>query len=354
MICAIDFGCGTLRSLCRAGGAGSRLRRLELRSEYSAVPDTALHRRALGDQGVPYATGEGVLLIVGNDVERTRWLTRIPATPLFPGGRVPRADAPARQLLHVLTGCLLPRVTEAENVCVLISPVAETCGELSLEQAAETSGGVAFLKRLVEMAGYSVIELGAAEAALLSAWPDSQYTGVSIVLGAESSSWCLARRGLVQASGWLPAGGNWVDGEIAKQLRLHIWDADGAAYLDTGRVGAWRRQQSVDIRQPRDEQEHMLSRLILALLQQVAAGVVRQLSETEGLVSPLRPLQVVVSGGFAATSGLPEVLAEQLSVLSGGTQRFLVLRASAPDSAVVRGGLVYGELELRAQLAGAA
>jgi hypothetical protein len=63
---------------------------------------------------------------------------------------------------------------------------------------------------------------------------------------------------------------------------------------------------------------------------------------------------VVVSGGFAATSGVPEVLAEQLSVLSGGTQRFLVLRASAPDSAVVRGGLVYGELELRAQLAGAA
>lgn len=354
MICSLDFGCGTLRSLCRSGGAGSRLQRLEMRSEYSAVPDTALHRRALSDQGVPYAVGEGVLLIVGNDVERTRWLTRIPATPMFPGGRVPCADAPARQLLHILTGCLLPRVTDGENLCVMIAPAAE--GRVGEQEGlpSETAGGSEFLRRLVEMAGFSAVQLGAAEVALLSVWPDSQYTGVSVVLGAESSSWCLARRGLVQASGWLPAGGNWVDSELAKQLRLHVWDADGAAYLDTARVSSWRRQQSVDVRQPRDEQEHVLSRLVRAVLQQLATVLVQQLEHTEGLVQALRPVQVVLSGGFAGTSGVPELLAEQLSLLSGGSQRFLVQRAVAPDTAVVRGGLIYGELELRARRAWAA
>jgi hypothetical protein len=51
---------------------------------------------------------------------------------------------------------------------------------------------------------------------------------------------------------------------------------------------------------------------------------------------------------------VPELLAEQLSLLSGGSQRFLVQRAVAPDTAVVRGGLIYGELELRAQRSWAA
>ena len=349
MICSLDFGCGTLRSLYRSGGPGSRLQRQELRSEYSAVPDTALHRRALSDQGVPYALGEGVLLIVGNDVERTRWLTRIPATPLFPGGRVPRTDAPARQLLHILTGCLLPRAGSAEDLCILIAPAADTsrAGEESLRT--EAACGVAFLRRLVEMSGFRVVELGAAEAVLLSAWPDSQYTGISVVLGAESSSWCLARRGLVQAAGWLPSGGNRVDSELAKQLRLHVWDADGAAYLDTSRVSSWRRQQSVDVRQPRDEQERLLSRLVRSVLQQLAVEVLQHLGHTEGLVQSLRPVQVVLAGGFAAQSGVPELLAEQLSAAAGGSHRFLVQRAVAPDTAVLRGGLIYGELEMRLQ-----
>lgn len=349
MICALDFGCGTLRSLCRSGGPGSRLQRLEMRSEYAAVPDTALHRRALSDQGVPYALGEGVLLIVGNDVERTRWLTRIPASPLFPGGRVPRTDAPARQLLHILTGCLLPSAGPGEDLCVLIAPAADARGAEDELLRAESAGGVAFLRRLVEMSGFRAVELGAAEAALLSAWPDSQYTGISIVLGAESSSWCLARRGLVQSAGWLPAGGNWVDAELAKQLRLHVWDADGAAYLDTPRVSSWRRQQSVDVRQPRDEQEQQLSRLVRSVLQQLAMAVLQHLEHSEGLVQSLRPVQVVLAGGFAAVSGVPELLAEQLSAAAGGVQRFLVQRATAPDTAVLRGGLIYGELEQRLQ-----
>jgi hypothetical protein len=81
-----------------------------------------------------------------------------------------------------------------------------------------------------------------------------------------------------------------------------VWDADGAAYLDTPRVSSWRRQQSVDVRQPRDEQEQLLSRLVRSVLQQLA-GCTAASGDSEGLVQSLRPVQVVLAGGFAAVSG---------------------------------------------------
>jgi hypothetical protein len=86
---------------------------------------------------------------------------------------------------------------------VLIAPAADASGAEDELLRAESAGGVAFLRRLVEMSGFRAVELGAAEAALLSAWPDSQYTGISIVLGAgieqlvfgAGVDWCSLRAG---------------------------------------------------------------------------------------------------------------------------------------------------------------
>lgn len=347
MNCSIDYGSSVLRSLFRNPASPSRLCLSTSRSEYAVVPDTDSHRRALGSEGVPFAVCEGSLLVIGNDASRVRWISRLPASPLFADGRIPQTDAPARQMLYELTQAMLPELRSDRGVCVMTIPGAGQ-GESVTGLNAE------FLTRLVRMRGYTPLVLGAAEAAMLSAGVDSRFTGVSVVIGAESVSWCVARRGLVLATDAISAGTRWMDLEIARAFGVQVWDASGRAYLDAERAGEWRRESCVDLRQPRDEQESLLSRLYAVLVQKLAEAITVAVGSVDPGLRPLEAVPVVLAGGGSLVAGLVDILRASLREHETGQQRYAVKVAANAETAVVRGAYVYSELELAAGRPGAA
>jgi hypothetical protein len=198
------------------------------RSEYALITNTEQHRRSLLDQRIPFAECEGALVVVGNSAEKAQWLSRVPRTPLLVDGNVPADDPPARQMLSVLTEAILPPFPGERNLCVLTIPGLRDGSEQSVKNEE-------FLCRLVRMRGYQTLVVNPAEAALLASCSDASFTGISIVMGAETTTICISRYGMPLITETIAIGGNWMDTEIARQFHVQVWDEEGNSYLDIER-----------------------------------------------------------------------------------------------------------------------
>ena len=122
MITAIDFGCSRIRSAFRNPLDPQRLSLYVERAEYALIEDQSQHRRTLAEQQIPCAECKDALAVVGNRSVDVKWMSRVPLTPLFADGLVPSDDAPARQMLHVLTAAILPPAKDSENLCAMVVP----------------------------------------------------------------------------------------------------------------------------------------------------------------------------------------------------------------------------------------
>jgi hypothetical protein len=346
MICAIDFGSCWMRSVFRNPASPERLTMYSEKSEYALIADTAQHQRALEEQQIPFAICEGSLVVAGNQAAKARWLSRVPCAPLLPDGIVPTNDPPARQILSLLIQAMLPSPTGQGDLCIVTVPGARNAGETSAKNA--KSGNEDFLLRLIRMQGYRVQLVNAAEAALLSTCSDATFTGISIVMGAETTDICLARYGVPLALETISVGCNWIDTELARQFQIQVWDEDGNAYLDLESVRLWKQVGQVHLRNCAGDRERMMSRLFSVVLDRVA----RTVSQMLAAASVRNALQgqrvsVMLSGGAAMIDGFGALLTERF-IEHEIAERVLAIRcASDPCTAVVRGALIFGELESR-------
>ncbi len=346
MITAIDFGCSRIRSAFRNPLDPQRLSLYVERAEYALIEDQSQHRRTLAEQQIPCAECQDALAVVGNRSVDVKWMSRVPLTPLFADGLVPSDDAPARQMLHVLTAAILPPAKDSENLCAMVVP-----GVADYSAVAERNRD--FLSRLVRMQGYQPYIVNAAEAAILATGGDANFTGASIVLGAETTEICIARFGLPLASASLPVGCNWIDSEIARQFRMFAWDANGATYLDLDAVRKWKIDCHVDIHNPVGERERTLSKLFGAMLDQISRSISQLMTSpaVRGALNHQR-LSIMLSGGGVKTNGLAALLTDRL-IEHDVADRFVAIRsATDPDLAVVRGALIFAELEARSKREG--
>lgn len=345
MITALDFGCSRIRSAFRNPDQPGRLTIFAERSEYAIVPNDEHHRRILEEQKIPHAVCEGEIAVAGNQSVRVDWLTRLPGTSLMPDGIVPTDDPPARQLLHMLVEAILPRPSSGMNVCGLVVPGAH-------DQSDRAALNQEFLCRLVRMQGYEPLVVHAAEAAILSTGSDTSFTGISIVIGAETSELCIARYGMPLATVSLPVGSNWMDTEIARQFRIELWDGSGGCYLDLESVRKWKHNPEISLYQPLSDRERMLSRLYSVVLDRI----IRSVSQLLAMVSVStvlngQRLAILLSGGAVRVAGFASLLTERL-IEHDLAQRVLAVRVAAdPEFAVVRGALISAELDARLRLA---
>jgi hypothetical protein len=344
MICAIDFGSCWIRSIFRSPEMPQRLSMYLEKSEYALIQNVERHHRLLQNQQIPFAECEGALVVAGNSARKAQWLSRVPLTPLLAEGVVPVDDPPARQILNVLTEAMLPKASGASNLCVLTIPGLR-------DGSVQTIKSEEFLCRLVRMQGYRPVVVHAAEAALLATCSETSFTGISIVLGAETTSICVARFGSPLAKETIAVGSNWIDTEIAAQFKVQVWDERGDAYLDVESVRQWKHETSFDLQNALSEREGMMSRLYTVLLDRVVRTVSQMLSTT-----PVRNalqqqrLAVKLSGGGAMLEGIVGLLTEKF-IEQGIAERILSVRcASDPANAVIRGALIFGELEAQAML----
>ena len=342
MICAIDFGSYRIRSVFRSPQTPERLTMFSERSEYTLLTNTEEHRQALEVPAISYAECDQALVVFGNRAARVQWLSRVPRTALLTDGNVPSDDAPARQMLSLLTESMLPHISGFQNLCVLTVPGLRD----GSDQAKKSE---AFLSRLVQMKGYQPLVVSSAEAALLATSSDAAFTGVSIVMGAEATTICVARLGMLIASETLAIGGNWIDTELAKHFKVQMYDEAGTAYLDIDNIRQWKINSGVNLKHALGDRERMLVRLYTNILQSICRSLTQMLdSAPVRLALNKQRLSLMLAGGAVMVDGLTTLLSEQL-IQHGIADRILSVRiAPDPKTAVVRGALIFGELESRA------
>ena len=169
-------------------------------------------------------------------------------------------------------------------------------------------------------------------------------------MGAETTTICIARYGIVVATETLAIGGNWIDSELARQFRVQMFDEAGTAFLDLEKVREWKIDSKVSLTNPLGDRERMLGQLYRVVLDQVSTALGRMLAAPRvRAVLNRQRLAVMLAGGSVMVDGFVDVLTEQL-IQHSLADRILSLReATDPETAVVRGALIFGELESRAQ-----
>jgi hypothetical protein len=340
MITAIDFGCHTIRAAHRSSAESSAITLYSERSEYVILPNQESHRQALLERQISYGACEDNLLVFGNRAGQVRWLSRQPCAPLFTDGRVPTADAPARQILHVLTQAMLPESPHDNGVCCFTVPGGQ-----------RNTDSTEFLARLIRMHGFVPAAVSSGESALLASGSETNFTAVTIVLGAESSEVSITRYGVELASETIAVGANWIDAELAKQFKFQVWDASGECYLDLEAVREWKHDERIHLRHGVSERERTLSRLYGTMLDQTAR-ITRRMLHSPAVKSVLgnQRLAVVCAGGPTRIAGFSSALAERFVDHDVASQILSVKTIDDPTNAVVRGLLIYGELESRRRL----
>ncbi|MEZ6126116.1 MAG: hypothetical protein R3C49_23555 [Planctomycetaceae bacterium] len=335
MITAIDFGSYAIRSAWRTDGVGAPIRLCTERSQYCVLPDQDVFRESLESRSIPYAACDQTLVVFGNRADSVRWLSRQPCAPLFDEGRIPTQDAPARQILNVLTRAMLPRPTSPDAKCYYTIP-----GGRSKAQNTE------FLSRLIRMQGYVPCSLTSAETVMLAAGVDTAFTGVTVVMGAECCEVSVCRHGNLLSLETVDVGANWMDTELAKQFRFRMWDSEGECYLDLDAVREWKHSGRLHLRSGVGEREKLLGRLYGTVLDRVCRAI-RQLLSLPLVKRSLgsERLTILCAGGPTQVKGFAGMLTERLVDHEIAGDIVAVRIVDNPDSAVVRGLLIQGELE---------
>jgi hypothetical protein len=333
MSVSVDFGSHEIRSLVRAG-VGSRLRLTSVRSEYILIPDAQAARRMLREEGLPHAICGSGLAVFGPGVANAEWLSRGPAIPLFTNGRIPTHDSLARQILAVLTESILPEPSVRGATCIVSVPGAGLPGNLQESNAD-------FLGHLIQLRGYQPVFLRSAEAVLLAAGVSTAFSGVCIAAGAESTACCVARQGRVMAENGIPLGGRWLDSELAREFGEWIWDESGERHANAGAMERWRLGTRGAEARPAAERSPALSRLVSLITRRLAAAIVEAL---RAAAVDWVEVPVLLAGGLGL---MPEFCQSLHAELAADGRTFRLLTVADPETAVVRGGLIYGELASR-------
>jgi len=345
MITAIDFGCFAIRSAFREDRAGAPISMYSEQSEYVMLPNIERYRQLLDSHAVSRAECEDSLTVYGNQAARARWLSRVPSASIFNGGMVPADDPPARQMLDLLCAAILPAPVGSRNLCAFTVPGSER-----LDMSRE------FLGRLIRMRGYEPHPVRAAEAAMLAEGHETSFSGISIVLGAETAEICITRLGVTLDSIAIPVGADWIDIELARQFQIQVFDEEGNAWLDLEAVREWKHSRERNLRNPVGEREKVLARLYLAIADHIAEATQRllQRASVRSAIGMDR-LHVICSGGASQIAGFASALTERFVDHDVASRIQSVRTVDAPDQTVVRGALISAELEARSgRLANAA
>lgn len=337
MITAIDFGCYEIRSAHRSISNAGKIVLTTERSEYTILPNEATFADAVANEKIPYAVCEDSLVAFGSRASEVRWLSRKPSAPLFTDGQVPTQDAPARQILNVLTQSLLPATNETSGVCCFTAPGGR-----------DARSSVEFLSRLIRMYGYQPEVCSVTEAINLASGSETGFTCVTICMGTERTEISVSRYGAEIATQSVDVGSNWIDTEFARQLKMQVWDDTGESYLDLEAVREWKHDPALHLRRSIGERARTLSRLYGVVLDAVARTV-RTLIDSPAVARVLKNARFTVncSGGPTLIGGFAGALTERF-VEQDTASRILAIRVvDNPEIAVVRGLLIHGELEAR-------
>lgn len=343
MSIALDIGSHEIRSLRFGDG---RLIARRCRAVSCTLDDSPGHRAILEQIGLPYAICEGELVVFGEEADKLTGLFRVPHGELFPSGEIPSDNPPTRQLIAAIVESLIGRTERGDALCCMTLPGEKTSG------GDWSDGSSLFLKRLVELQGYTPGIISAPHALVLAELAGTGFTGIGMTFGAATSEAAVVHNGNEVARCSVPYAGHWIDLRLARSHQQFVWDAAGNKLLDTSRSRSWKEAFSGSVASPGSREAQLLTDLnrgmIEFLLQQASESFAPVLERMRMPAS----LPTVIAGGAARVSGFDALFLDVLTGLSVPLSIGRIHLAAEDDLAIARGCLIRAELERTDQLDG--
>lgn len=338
MSVALDLGTRRLRSLRRLDDQLSARR---CRAEYLVLDDLEPVRRLLDRAGVTYACCEGSLMLLGDVAAEYSSVFAVPCSPMFPQGRIPRNDPPARQALAAMVEGLLPDPSQAGEICCMT-----ISGTSTIDDAAPSRNKRhEFLSQLVALRGYSPLIVNSSTSLVLAELGSDSFTGMGFEFGAGSCSASLVRRGFEIAHTTIPAAGDWIDTELARRAGEFCFDRGGNRYLNSQQAASWKESLTASIVEPSSDREKFLSELVRELVAHVIRNAAESFAKSIGGQEAMRAVPVVIGGGTSRLPGFQAVFEQIWNESQVPLQASEFRLAADADYTIARGCLIRAELE---------
>lgn len=337
MSIAFDSGSYRFVSLRRNGG---QLVTRSNRCVYSVLPNTVSHRQILKQAGLRFSSCEDGLLLLGDAAYNSAGLFKVRCRPLLPGGRVPKDDPLARQLIGALAESVLPKSSHSNEICCLTVP-----GGADLTDDSTRDDGD-FLLRLIRLQGYRPQIVPASLALVLSQLVENAFTGIGLVFGASGAEALLAHRGDPVCHARIDIGGEWIDEQLAtRQEQIGFEPDTGDRFLNTDAVQRRRESIGTPLILAKTAFEQELVSLLHKVVSELTASFLTELGRAPQAAGIPGPLPIVCSGGLARTVGFDTLLSEILREADFPLDLRKPRIVPDPERSIPRGLLIRAELE---------
>lgn len=331
MSISLDIGTSGFRSLRRIGG---ELVGRSVPAAFALVADEPSARHLLSRADLAFADGDGELALVGEGAIQHAAALRATPLRLLPGGLVANDDPPARQLLATLIESLLPEPATSGERCGVVLPAASAADRASHE----------FLLRLMQMRGFTPLEISASHAVALASLSREGFTGIAMSFGAGGCSISVTHRGRELVNLREARGTDWIDAQIASAEKQYTHDAAGERYLDTESIRRQRESLADPLTRPTTNFAAQVSELYRELLRSILGELSRSI-EMERLGFFATPFPVVCAGGGTRAAGFSGLMTAVLAATDFPLPVGQVRLARQDDYLVARGALINTELE---------
>lgn len=347
MTAALELGSSTIRSLRREDDV---LMSRTSRCVYAVLPDSPAHQRLLEQCNLQFTTCEEGILLLGDGAYEHAEIFKSPCQPLIVGGRLPKGDPLARQLLSSLVEVILPVANSRHEVCSLTLP-----GGLALDSSSDARADVEFYIRLIRLQGYEPKLVPASQALILAELVKSSFTGIGIVFGASGCEAILSHRGEPVCHAASDRGGEWIDRQLAQTLAAATDskpasdklsasgpDASGGTLLPITR----RREQLTDSDIfSGDSFSRQVESLLQDIIYELWDGFSSELIRSRRAKVLPSPLPIVCGGGLIQTPGFESILSGVLEQVRLPIEIQAPKLATRSDRTIARGLLISAELE---------
>ena len=336
---SIAFDPGTYRflSLRRVGG---KLLSRSNRSVYSVLPNSVSHQQILKQAGLKYSSCEDGLLLLGDAAHDSSGLFKVRCRPLMPGGRIPREDPLARQLIGALVESVLPKSEQPDEVCCFTVPGgADLAGESNRDD-------VEFLQRVIRLQGYAPQIVPASLALILSQLVENAFTGIGMVFGASGAEALLTHLGEPICHARVDMGGDWIDEQLATRPKQIGFEPEtGDRFLNVDGVQRRREAVGTPLVLAKSVFEQELVSLLHKVVSELTQSLLTELARTPRAGNMPTPLPVVCSGGLVRTVGFDTLVSEVLRDADFPLALQKPQIVTDAERSIPRGLLISAELE---------
>lgn len=329
---ALDLGSTEFRSIRHDG---QRLVARKIPTIYSVLEDNASNRRLLEQSHLTYAQADGAIIVLGSSAKTLSALIRCPVIPVVMEGHLPWNDPVGRQVCATFIEALVPHCSGTGTVCALTLPDSS-----QRRKNDETK----LIEQVLRLRGYQIVTMNSASSLALAELADQSFTGVSLVVGAESVSVSVTYLGKPVFEQTFCQGFRSIEQRFAISRHRFLWDQSGNRYFDLQSIRNWIQESQISLTNPATGDELWLAKQYAKLLSDVWASMLPDLMRVATNPVFKHRLTMTVAGGATSMIGFDALL---MSVIKKSCLPFKIqeIRHAANDPfSVSRGLLIHATM----------